>query len=40
MPGGVSFWPLFDLVVRALRLEWRLTREEEFQALVDVPGRE
>jgi RimJ/RimL family protein N-acetyltransferase len=34
-----SFWPLFDLVVRTPRLEWRLPREEEFQSLVDLVGR-
>jgi RimJ/RimL family protein N-acetyltransferase len=39
VPGRESFWPLFDLVVRTPRLEWRLPREEEFQALVELAGR-
>jgi RimJ/RimL family protein N-acetyltransferase len=39
VPGRESFWPLFDLVVRTPRLEWRLPREEEFQGLVDLAGR-
>lgn len=36
VPGRDSFWPLFDLVVRTPRLEWRLPREQEFQDLVDL----
>lgn len=39
MPGRESFWPLFDLVVRTPRLEWRIPREEEFGGLVDLAGR-
>jgi RimJ/RimL family protein N-acetyltransferase len=39
MPERAPFWPLFDLVVRTPRLEWRLPREEEFQALVDLVAR-
>jgi RimJ/RimL family protein N-acetyltransferase len=39
VPGGASFWPLFDLVVRTPRLEWRLPREEEFQSLVDLAAQ-
>lgn len=34
--GQVSFWPLFDLVVRTPRLELRLPREDEFAALIEV----
>ncbi len=30
------FWPLFDLVVRTPRLELRLLREEEFDAVVEL----
>ena len=36
MTGQGSFWPLFELVVRTPRLEWRLPREEEFGALVEL----
>ncbi len=36
MPGGPTFWPLFDLVIRTPRLEIRLPREEEFGALLDL----
>ena len=31
-----SFWPLFDLVVRTPILEWRLPREDEFAALIEL----
>jgi RimJ/RimL family protein N-acetyltransferase len=34
--GLGSFWPLFDLVVRTPRLEWRLPRDEEFAGLIAV----
>jgi RimJ/RimL family protein N-acetyltransferase len=34
--GLGSFWPLFDLVVRTPRLEWRLPRDEEFADLIAV----
>jgi RimJ/RimL family protein N-acetyltransferase len=34
MPGPLSFWPLFDLVVRTPRLEIRLPREDEFADLL------
>jgi hypothetical protein len=34
--GPLSFWPLFDLVVRTPRLELRLPREDEFPALLAV----
>jgi len=34
--GLGSFWPLFDLVVRTPRLEWRLPRDEEFAELIAV----
>jgi RimJ/RimL family protein N-acetyltransferase len=34
--GQSSFWPLFDLVVRTPRLEWRLPHEEEFAALIEL----
>ena len=33
MVEPVSFWPLFDLVVRTPRLEMRLPREDEFDDL-------
>ena len=36
MTGLGSFWPLFDLVVRTPRLEWRLPRDEEFADLIAV----
>jgi RimJ/RimL family protein N-acetyltransferase len=36
MTGQASFWPLFDLVVRTPRLEWRLPREDEFAALIEL----
>jgi RimJ/RimL family protein N-acetyltransferase len=36
MSGQGSFWPLFELVVRTPRLEWRLPREDEFAALIEV----
>jgi RimJ/RimL family protein N-acetyltransferase len=32
--GPSSFWPVFGLVVRTPRLEWRLPREDEFAAIV------
>jgi RimJ/RimL family protein N-acetyltransferase len=34
--GLGSFWPLFNLVVRTPRLEWRLPRDEEFAELIAV----
>jgi RimJ/RimL family protein N-acetyltransferase len=34
--GQGSFWPLFELVVRTPRLEWRLPREDEFASLIEV----
>jgi RimJ/RimL family protein N-acetyltransferase len=34
--GPATFWPLFDLVVRTPRLELRLPREDEFEALIDL----
>jgi RimJ/RimL family protein N-acetyltransferase len=34
--GQGSFWPLFDVVVRTPRIEWRLPREDEFAALIEV----
>jgi RimJ/RimL family protein N-acetyltransferase len=37
--GQGSFWPLFDLVVRTPRLELRLPREDEFEALIAVADR-
>jgi RimJ/RimL family protein N-acetyltransferase len=37
--GPTSFWPLFDLVVRTPRLEWRLPREGEVAALVALADR-
>ena len=36
MARPVSFWPLFDLVVRTPRLELRLPHEDEFAALIDL----
>jgi len=37
--GPRTFWPLFGLVVRTPRLEWRLPREDEFSALVELADR-
>ena len=37
--GQGSFWPLFDLAVRTPRLELRLPREDEFEALVELADR-
>jgi RimJ/RimL family protein N-acetyltransferase len=37
--GQGSFWPLFDLVVRTPRLEMRLPREDEFEALIKLADR-
>jgi RimJ/RimL family protein N-acetyltransferase len=34
--GQESFWPLFGLVVRTPRLEVRVPREDEFEALIEV----
>jgi len=34
--GPSSFWPPFGLVVRTRRLEWRLPREDEFAAIVEL----
>jgi RimJ/RimL family protein N-acetyltransferase len=34
VPGRRPFWPLFDLVVRTPRLEWRLPRDEDFADLI------
>jgi len=37
--GPRAFWPLFGLVVRTPRLEWRLPHEDEFGALVELADR-
>ena len=39
MARPVSFWPLFDLVVRTPRLELRLPHEDEFAALIELADR-
>jgi RimJ/RimL family protein N-acetyltransferase len=39
VPGGESFWPLFDLVVRTPRLEWRAPTDDDFAGLIEVVDR-